>query len=41
MGAGDVAQQFREVAAVSEDPGSIPSTRMVAHSRLKLQSQRT
>ena len=32
--AGEMSQQLRALAAFPEDPGSIPSTHMVAHSHL-------
>lgn len=31
LGAGETAQQFRMPAAMAEDPHSVPSTRLVAH----------
>lgn len=30
-GAGEMAEQLRSLAAYAEDPGSVPSTHMVAH----------
>jgi hypothetical protein len=37
---GEVAQQLRALAALAEDPGSVPGTHVEAHSHLKLRSQR-
>lgn len=34
-----MAQQLRALAALPEDPGSVPSTHMAAHNCLKLQFQ--
>jgi hypothetical protein len=38
-GAGEMAQRLKALAALPEDPGSIPSTHMVAHNCLQLQFQ--
>jgi hypothetical protein len=40
FGTGEMAQQLRELAALPEDWGLIPSTHMAAHKSLELQLQR-
>lgn len=39
IGAGEMAQRFRALVALSEDLASIPSIHMVAHKHLSLQFQ--
>lgn len=39
LGAGETAQQFRMPAAMAEDPHSVPSTRLVAHTYPQRQCQ--
>jgi hypothetical protein len=34
QGAGETAQRLRALAALPDDPGTIPGTQMVAHSHL-------
>jgi hypothetical protein len=39
QGAGEMSQWLRVLAALPEDPGSIPSTHMIAHNCVYLQFQ--